>query len=104
MQALRNDLYRPWFVGEKDWGIEFIDGEFSGVVIQFEKLEFSQKEEGNLEVEYHIIKQPEGMGLKEDNSNQLFSTAIELVINDILREAIENYEQTRNNDSKESGQ
>lgn len=100
MQALRNDLYRPWFVGEKDWGFEILDGEYSGIVVQIESVEFSEKKDGTVDLEYHIIKQPEDtrdLDLKGD----LFARTVEIIINDILREAIDNYEQTRNNDSAE---
>ena len=40
MRVLRNELYRPWFVGEQTWGFEIIDGEFKDVVVQIEKIEF----------------------------------------------------------------
>ena len=36
---LRNDTYKPWFEGEA-WGVEIIDGEYSGVIVQFKSLEF----------------------------------------------------------------
>ena len=37
---LRNELFKPWFVGEKDWGFEIIDGEYKGVTVQIEKLDW----------------------------------------------------------------
>ena len=103
MQVLRNDLYRPWFVGEKDWGFEIIDGEFSGVIVQVEQLEFSKNNDGTVDLDYHVIKQPED-DRSIDTSGDMFAKTVELVINDILKEAIDHYEQTRNNDPKESGQ
>lgn len=94
---LKNDLYRPWAAGESEWGIEIIDGEFSGTVIQIEEVNFN--EDDTLKVDYHVIK-----GDKEKlSSNSMFIGTFELIINDILKEAIENYEQNRDNDPKESG-
>ena len=101
---LRNDLYKPWFVGE-DWGVEVIDGEFSGVSIQITKLNFSETDEGGLDVEYHVVHRPDVIA-EEDVKGDLFSSTLELIINDIVEEAVKNFEneQTRNNDSTESNQ
>lgn len=96
---LRNDLYRPWFEGERAWGIEITSGEFKDVVIQIEKMEFTD-EPGNVELIYHVISKPD---LIEDelSKNPLFESQVELIINDILKEAIEIHqdEQNRNNNT-----
>lgn len=99
LPMLRNDLYRPWFVGETDWGVEFITGDFKDVAIQIEKLEFSETNKGSVDISYHIVHRPEH--LKDLNSNDpLFSNTLELVINDILKEAIQIHEQTRDNSTE----
>ena len=95
---LRNDTYKPWFEGE-DWGIEIIDGEYSGVIVQFKSLEFSAKDDGTVDVDFHIINQPQGAEI--DTKSDMFNNTIEIIINDILKEAISLYEQTRNNDTPE---
>ena len=100
MQVLRNSLFRPWFVGDKDWGFEIIDGEFSGVTVQIEKVEFSKSNDGRVDLEYHIINKPEGLDLSENNP--MFATVVEIIINDILTEAVNSHEQTRNNNTTES--
>jgi len=101
MQMLRNDLFRPWFVGEKDWGIEIIDGEFSGVSIQIESVEFDEEtKDGNLKLDYHTVHRPEDI-TEEALQSDMFKATLELILNDVLREAIDNYEQTRNNDTTE---
>ncbi len=101
MQVLRDDLYKPWFVGESDWGFEILDGEFSGLVVQIESVEFSDKNDGTVDLKFHVIKQPED----ERNLNvqdELFNQTVELIVNDILREAIKIHEQAGTDDSKES--
>jgi hypothetical protein len=100
MQMLRNDLFRPWFVGEKDWGVEIIDGEFSGVSIQIESVEFDESPDGNLKLDYHTVHRPEDI-TEEALQSDMFKATLELILNDVLREAIDNYEQTRNNDTTE---
>lgn len=101
MQALRGDLYSPWFAGEKDWGFEIIDGEFSGIVVQIESVEFSDKNDSSVDLEFHVIKQPED-DREIDIKGELFNHTVELIINDILREAIEAHEQARADDSEKS--
>lgn len=101
MQMLRNDLYQPWFVGDKDWGFEIIDGEYSGVVVQVESIEFSKKDDGTVDLDFHVVKQPESLQ-ELDIKSDLFTQTVELIINDILKEAIDHYEQARDNDSQES--
>lgn len=98
---LRNDLYQPWFVGDKDWGFQIIDGEYSGVVVQVESIEFSKKDDGTVDLDFHVIKQPESLQ-ELDIKSDLFTQTVELIINDILKEAIDHYEQARDNDSQES--
>ena len=96
---LRNDLYTPWFAGP-DWGFEIITGEFIGIVVQVEKFELKDEDSGECMLDYHIIKQPESQEV--DVKNPVFEQTVELIFNDILREAIENYEHTRKSDPQES--
>ena len=98
---LRNELFKPWFVGE-DWGFEIIDGEFKDVTLQITKFEFKESNDGNVDLEYHVVRKPEIL-TDEDLKNPEFQAVVEVIINDILKEAIDHYEQTRNDDSKEPG-
>lgn len=97
---LRNDLYKPWVEGEH-WGVEIIDGEFSGVVIEIQKLDIKEDSSGELSVDYHVIHKPE---LLEENLEQsdLFKNTLEIIVNDILKEAIDSYEQARNDNTEKS--
>ncbi len=99
---LRNDLFKPWFVGEKDWGFEIIDGEFRNVTVQIEKLDWPDEGNNELALDYHVVHKPE-LITDEDIKSDTFKAVIEVIINDILREAIDDLKQTRDNDSKESG-
>ena len=94
---LRNELYRPWFEGNTNWGVEITSGDFKDVVIQIEKMEFSD-EPNNVELVYHVISKPDILE-EELSKNPVFESTIELIINDILKEAIEIHEQNRNSNS-----
>lgn len=104
---LRDDLYKPWFAGEKDWGFEIVDGEFSGVVVQIGYLKILEeaKEDGsNCDVDYNIINKPEDIS-DEDLKSEIFHKLFEMIITDIMEEAIRIYEEDRKNrtdDPKES--
>ena len=98
---LRNELYRPWFANEKDWGVEIIDGAYNKVIVQIEKVEFPN-ESNELRLDYHIVHKPMDLTV-EDMSNDIFKSVIELIINDILKEAINDHKQAGDNDSTESG-
>lgn len=98
---LRNDLFRPWFVGEKDWGFEIIDGEYTGVVVQIEEVNFSTTDPNSVELNFHVVRRPENLA-DFDTKDELFVKTVDLIINDILKEAVEDYEQNRNGNTKES--
>ena len=97
---LRNELFKPWFVGSNDWGFEIIDGEFKGVTVQIEKLDWPDDDKSELALDYHVVHKPE-LITEEDIKGDTFKVIIEIIINDILKEAINDLEQTRNNDTTE---
>ena len=99
---LRNELYKPWFAGdEKVWGFEILEGEFKDTVIQIDKLEIAESEEGNMNVEYNVINKPEVVS-DDDIKGELFKTVFTTIIEDIIREAVKTYEQDRNDNPEES--
>ena len=95
---LRNDLFRPWFVGEKDWGVEIIDGEFSGVSLQITSIEFAESSDGNVQLDYNVIHKPENL-TDDDLKTELFSNTLSLIISDVLTEAVGYAQQDRDNDT-----
>ena len=98
---LRNDLFKPWFVGN-DWGFEIIDGEFNGVTVQIAKLDWPDEGSNELALDYHVVHKPE-LITDEDIKNDTFKAVVEVIINDILREAINELKQAGNNGSTEPG-
>ena len=97
---LRNDLFKPWFVG-KDWGFEIIDGEFKSVTIQIEKLDWPDDGKSELVLDYHVVHKSEII-TDEDVKSDKFRVVMDIIINDILREAIDDLKQTRDNHTTES--
>lgn len=100
MQVLRTELYNPWFANENDWGFEIIDGEFSGIIVQIEDIKFNEESDSGVSLSFHIIKQPED-DREIDIKGELFNSTIELIINDILKEAVAEYEQTGADNTEE---
>ena len=98
---LRNDLFKPWFVGN-DWGFEIIDGEFNGVTVQIAKLDWPDEGSNELALDYHVVHKPE-LITDEDIKSDTFKAVVEVIINDILREAIDELKQAGNNGSTEPG-
>ena len=98
---LRNDLFKPWFVGN-DWGFEIIDGEFNGVTVQIAKLDWPDEGSNELALDYHVVHKPE-LVTDEDIKSDTFKAVVEVIINDILREAINELKQAGNNSSTEPG-
>ena len=98
---LRNDLFKPWFVGN-DWGFEIIDGEFKGVTVQIAKLDWPDEGSNELALDYHVVHKPE-LVTDEDIKSDTFKAVVEVIINDILREAINELKQAGNNGSTEPG-
>lgn len=95
---LRGDLYNPWFVDDK-WGFEILTGDFIGIVIQVDKMDIKEDGSGEVALDYHVIKQPESQGIEA--SDPLLTNTIELIINDILKEAISIHEHDRNSNPQE---
>ena len=98
---LRNDLFKPWFVGN-DWGFEIIDGEFNGVTVQIAKLDWPDEGSNELALDYHVVHKPE-LITDEDIKSDTFKAVVEVIINDILREALNELKQAGNNGSTEPG-
>ena len=90
---LREDLYTPWFA-DKDWGFKFISGEYLDVVVQIAEVKLPEDSGGEASVDYHVISRPEHI-TEEDIQTDMFKSTFELVINDILKEAIDIYENNK---------
>lgn len=87
---LRNDLYKIWVTktGEQgetpEWGIEILDGEFTGVVIQIVEINFKNNDD-NLFLDYHTLYKPDLVDL----SSNLWVQVLESIVQDIIKEALE---------------
>jgi hypothetical protein len=96
--------YEPWSMKNEDlevWGIRILDGEFAGTAISINELDVAEDELGGLNLDYTIVKWPEGReGEKE--LGPLFEQALTYVMTDVLQKAVNEYE-NRNGDSTESG-
>jgi len=96
----RNKLFKPWFQDES-WGVEVIDGFYKDTVVQIKEMEFLDSEDGNVSLDYHLIHRPAAVS-EEDIQSDEFKSLLSVIIEDILREALEANE-TRNNDTEKPG-
>tara|TARA_R110000824_G_scaffold97963_1_gene233833 strand:+ start:4100 stop:4420 length:321 start_codon:yes stop_codon:yes gene_type:complete len=100
---LRDDLYKPWFVDHDKWGFEVLSGDYLGVVVQLDELtvdKISQESNGiGIDLGYQLIHIPELVPI-ENTQNGKFIKVMDLIVNDILREAVETHrEQEQNRES-----
>ena len=96
--------YEPWSMKNEDlevWGVRLLDGEFAGTAISINELDMAEDETGGLNLDYTIVKWPEGREGEKD-LGPLFEEALTYVMTDILQKAVNEYE-NRNGDSAESG-
>ena len=103
MKMLRNELYAPWFLDEKQWGFQIIEGEFKDVSISIQNMELANDDspDGNFLIDYTVISKPDVLS-DDDLKTEIFKTVFTTIIEDILKEAVGAYEQDRNNDSEKS--
>jgi hypothetical protein len=99
-KGYRNKLFKPWFQDES-WGVEIIDGYYKDTIVQFKEIEFVESEEGNISLDYHLIHRPAVITSEEIQSEE-FKGLLSIIIEDVLREALEANE-TRDNHSEKSG-
>jgi len=97
---LRNDLYRPWFANDKQWGFEILSGDFQGLIVQLENIDLIEQSKNGIGVNYHIIHKPDIVS-KDMMKSEILNQTFDLIINDILTEAIQ-IDVNRNNNIKES--
>ena len=108
---LRNKLYKPWFVDEEKWGFEILRGDpFEGVIVQLKYVqsddvnlnehEIINSDKTSLGVEYYIISKPKHLSDEQLKSHQ-FRTTFDMIVNDILKEALQ-VDDDRNNNTQES--
>jgi len=83
------EMYRPWALEKEGWGVEILQGEFAGLVIQIEKVDFVD-ESSSLQLDFHAISMPETM-VKEDLDKPTFNDTMQLIMSDIISDAIANY-------------
>lgn len=96
---LKGSLYQPWVVTHNndkgtyvqeyspDWGFEIIDGEFSGTVVQIDKIYFIEAE-SSIGTDFHVINCREEFTKEELEKNTIFVNILETIILDIVQEAI----------------
>ena len=92
--------YEPWSVKNDKmdaWGIKITEGKFKDAVISFTSIDL--KEDKDLEVDFHIVNSPSE---DKDYTSEEFNQVLEAIINDIIRKAMDEFDQNRNSNSTKS--
>jgi len=97
---LRNDLYKPWFADKNQWGFEILSGDYQGLVVQLENIDMIEEAKKGIGVNYHIIHKPDIVS-KDMMKSEILNQTFDLIINDILTEAMQ-IDVNRNNNTEES--
>ena len=87
----RNKLYKPWFADDKQWGFEIISGDLQGLVIQLENIDVVKESENGIGINYYIIHKPDNIS-KDMLKNETINKTFDIIINDILKEAMQDEE------------
>lgn len=97
--------YKPWSVKKEDleqWGVEILEGTFKGIVVVINNITMEGATDQDVVLDYSIIRESK----EEDPSkyeSEEFNLVMSSIITDILKKAIDDYE-NRNSNSAESGQ
>lgn len=94
--------YEPWKVNEETniWGIRVLDSEFAGTMIAFNEFD-SEDDSEQFKLDYTIIQAPEGK-LVENLAGPEFESMLNFIVNDILKKAIDDYENRNSNSTEPS--
>lgn len=92
-------MFNIWGVDEERWGFELTNGIYEGTVIQVDQIHLEQVNEGQVNMDYHILSMPAHLN-ESDYKNDNFQTVMNEVINKFLMDAIQDYEQNRNDYTK----
>ena len=96
--------YEPWVIradGKEVWGVKILDGKFENTTFSINELDDNDTNQ-SLELDYTVLSAPEGM-VVEDVAGEEFNDVISFIIKDILKKALDEYENRKSN-SPESGE
>jgi len=90
--------YKPWSKGEA-WGFEFTNGKFEGTIISINNVEL--KDDDYCAMDFNFYEKT--YGLTEDSfSSEEFNNSMSDVLNDILKKAVDEYEDRNSNTTESS--
>lgn len=91
-------MFNIWGVDEERWGFELTNGMYDGTVVQVDQFNFENAEQGQVSMDYHILSIPAHLN-ESDFKTDNFQTVMNDVINKFLMDAVQDYEQNRNNNT-----
>lgn len=97
--------YKPWSVKKDDqeqWGVEILEGTFKGIFVVINDIKMEGESDQDVVLDYSIIREGKEEDAR-DYTGEEFNLVMSSIITDILKKAIDDYE-NRNSNSTNSGQ
>lgn len=97
--------YKPWAYKNENgdlWGVELLEGEFTGTTISIGSIEMEDSSDGTLALDFTIVKKAKDKN-DEDYKSEQFNLIFERIVNNLIEKAIDEFE-NRDSDSTESSQ
>jgi len=93
--------YNPFSIKKDDidaWGFVIAEGTYRDVTIQINNLGIKDNS-NDFELDFHIISKPDTITDK-DLQSTTFNIVVENILNDIIKNALDEYENRESNNSK----
>jgi hypothetical protein len=97
--------YEPWGFKKEDdtkWGIRILEGKFENAILSFNDVKLEDTGESNLQLDYSVVKAPDNMMEKYMSEDPEFNKIMGEIMEDILRKAINEYENRESNSTESS--
>jgi len=94
--------YKPWALkNEKGdlWGVKLLESEFAGTIISITSLSLENADDNTCALDFTIIEKPPNKD-ENDMKSEKFNNILSGIVNDLLRNAIEEYENRDSNSTK----
>lgn len=96
--------YEPWSINKEDkqlWGIKIVDGTYADTVLSINDIKFADEKSGDVELDYDYIVKTKGLS-EEDYKTDEFDRIMSYILEDILRKAMDDFNENRNSNTSES--
>lgn len=98
--------YSPWSIENESlsaWGFVIKEGRYKETVISINEVKLLENDENGVNLDYTVYKKPDDLSDINISEEEDFKEVLQYIIQDIIKRAIDEYE-NRNNNPTESNQ